>query len=165
LIYTSSIVDNTPAEQDAEFPGTNNLWTHRENTFRDSPNATLNNFQLQFNQVASTVAPVRARYGYCPIYYPGTEYSDPMVDNGNVYFEIVRGYPRNHLSHKRGLFSLYRLKTYGKEHGIVISGSYKRCQQRIDTTVGLDGLGDGTSPVQSVQVGNLNLIQGENVIN
>jgi len=81
------------------------------------------------------------------------------------HFELVRSYPRNHLYHKRPLFSLDQLITYGKTDGVVTKGIYKRCRQTTTTTVGEDGLEDGTTPVQSATVGNLNVIQSDNVIN
>ncbi len=84
---------------------------------------------------------------------------------GEEYFEVVGGYPRNHHIHKRDLFSLYKLTTYGKENGEITSGSYRRCQQIITSTIGENGLEDGSSPVQTTQVSNLNLIQSDNVIN
>lgn len=149
MAYTASFVDGTPGNPGSEFSATSNLWTHVPNTFRDRPNAPTNDYLLTryFNGL-------RDIYG-APVI---------QVDNGE-YFEIVGGYPRNHFTHKRDVFSLYNLVTYGKHNGAVTSGSYRRNQQTIDSTVGLDGLADGTPPIQTVQVGNLNLIQTDNVIN
>lgn len=149
IAYTASFVDSTPGDPGSEFSPTQNLWTHRPNTFKNSPNATTNNYLLTryFNGV-------RDIYGAPTI----------LTDRGE-YFEIVGGYPRNHFTHKRDLFSLYQLTTYGKHNGAVTSGSYRRNQQTIDTTVGIDGLEDGSSPIQITEVGNLNLIQSDNVIN
>lgn len=149
IAYTASIIDATPGNPGSEFSPTQNLWTHYPNTFRNSPNARTNNYVLTryFNGLRDI-------------------YNNPVIftDQGE-YFEIVGGYPRNHFTHKRDVFSLYNLVTYGIHNGAVTSGSYRRNQQTIDTTVGLDGLSDGTPPVQTVQVGNLNLIQTDNVIN
>lgn len=149
IAYTASIVDSTPGNIGSEFSPTQNLWTHYPNTFKNSPNGKTNNYLLTkyFNGL-------RNIYDVPPIF----------TDQGE-YFEIVGGYPRNHFTHKRDIFSLYNLITYGKHNGSVTSGSYRRNQQTIDTTVGTDGLADGTPPVQTVQVGNLNLIQTDNVIN
>jgi len=150
MVYTASVVDDTPG-------GDGNVatkqWTHYENTFRNTPNLTTNNCILTGSYSTTPGDPT-------PLHY--NQYI--FIDNGE-YFEIFGGYPRNHYTHKRSLFSLYNVKTYGKQHGVITSGSYKRCQQTLDTTVGEDGLGDGSSPIQSAQVGNLYLIQGENVIN
>jgi hypothetical protein len=78
---------------------------------------------------------------------------------------VVGGYQRNHFTHKRSFFSLFNMTIYGKERGIVTSGSYKRNSQTISTTIGETGLEDGSSPVLTIQVGNVNLIQSDNVIN
>jgi hypothetical protein len=163
MVYTASFVDSTPAEYAAEV-GSTALWEHRAGTFKNSPNATVNNYQLQYNIDASTyIFPYRPRYGYCPLYpsfIPSVIYS-----NQDEYFEIVRGYPINHFTHKRDLFSLYGLVTYNKSNGVITNGYYKRCQQTISTTIESDGLEDGSLPVQTIQIGNLNLTQGDNVIN
>lgn len=161
IIYTSSFIDTTPAAYMSETGS--NQWYHREGTFRNSPNATMNNYQLQYNPIASTIFPARPRYGYSPLY---PSYNPPPIyTQQDEYFEIVGSYQLNHLTHKRSLFSLYNLTMYGKEMGNITSGSYRRCQQTITTTIGEDGLEDGSPPVQATQVGNLNLIQSDNVIN
>jgi hypothetical protein len=149
IAYTGSIVDSVPGEAGSEVSPTQNLWTHYPNTFQNSPNGRTNNYLLTqyFNGLRDI-------------------YDVPVIltDQGE-YFEIVGGYPRNHFSHKRDLFSLYNLVTYGNRGVTVTSGLYLRNQQTIDTTVGSDGLTDGSPPIQSIQVGNLNLIQTDNVIN
>lgn len=148
VAYTASIVDSTPGDPGSEF-GLGLTWTHYPNTFLNRPNAKTNNYLLtgEFNGLRFV-------------------YNKPAIflDNGD-YLEIVGGYPRNHYTHKRDLFSLYNIVTFGLQNGAVTSGSYRRNQQTIDTTVGVDGLEDGSSPVQTTQVGNLNLIQSDNVIN
>jgi hypothetical protein len=76
-------------------------------------------------------------------------------DMGNNYYivgdgshlEIAKGYPRNHYTHKNQLFTP------------------ERNQQTISTTIGEDGLEDGTLPVQTFEVSNVNLVQSDNVIN
>lgn len=149
VAYTASIVDSTPGSPGSEFSPTQNLWTHYPNTFKDSPNGTANNFKMTvfFNGIRNIT-------------------SNPVIltDQGE-YLEIAGGYPRNHFTHKRDIFSLYKVTTYGSQAGVVTSGSYRRNQQTIDSTIGPDGLADGSSPVQTTQVGNLNLIQSDNVIN
>jgi len=151
IVYTASIVDNTPAERTAEVLP--NLWQHREGTFRNSPNAATNNYVLTYDPGLSSF------FGR-PVYEPPIIYT-----NTDEYFESVQSYPRNHLSHKRSIFSLFNMTSYGKKDGKITSGSYKRNSQNINTTIGEDGLEDGSSPVQITQVGNLNLIQSDNVIN
>ena len=116
------------------------LWTHFPNTFKDSPNAKVNNYTL------SPPAPNT------------TNYRDPHITKDvPVYFELINGYPKTHFTHKRSIFSIYSEK--------ITSGVYRRCSQTILTTIGTDGLNDGSSPIQSIEVGNVNLIQNENVIN
>jgi len=161
MVYTSSFIDTTPADYTSETGS--NQWFHRENTFRNSPNAIVNNYQLQYNPIASGIFPARPRYGYSPL-FPSFNPPPIYTDQGE-YFEIVGSYPLNHFTHKRSLFSLFNMTTYGMEAGVVTSGSYFRCQQTITTTIGENGLEDGSAPVQSTQVGNLNLIQSDNVIN
>jgi len=151
IVYSASIEDRTPAAPQYQYPP--DLWSHTESTFRNSPNAVTNNYTYTYNTLSSSLES-RDVYGPPPIFR----------DDG-TYFEIVGGYPRNHFTHKRHLFSLYSLVTYGKENNQITSGSYKRNQQTNLSTVGEDGLEDGTSPVQATQVSNLNLIQSDNVIN
>lgn len=149
MVYTASFVDNVPGSPGSEYTTTSDLWTHDANTFRNSPNAKTNNYTQ-------------------PTSYNGLRMvtsNTKIFSNSDEYLELVSGYPRNHFTHKKDLFSLYYLITYGKHNGMVTSGSYRRNQQTIDTTIGIDGLEDGTPPVQATQVGNLNLIQSDNVIN
>lgn len=129
---------NTPPENysPVQYP-----WNHKENTFKNSPNAITNNYILRNRGL--------------PV----------ILRNDGTFFEIVKGYPRNHYTHKRSLFSLFSMKTYGLENRKVITGIYYRNHQTIDSTIGVDGIQDGTSPVQSVLVGNLNLIRTDNAIN
>ena len=148
IAYTASIVDGTPGNPGSEF-GLGFTWTHYPNTFRNHPNAVTNNYFLtgEFNGLRWI-------------------YDKPAIflDDG-TYLEIVGGYPRNHFTHKRGLFSLFNVTTFGTQGGVVTSGSYRRNQQTIGTTIGTNGLQDGSPPVQITQVSNLNLIQSTNVIN
>jgi hypothetical protein len=148
-VYTASFVDNVVGSPGSEASATEDLWTHEPNTWRNSPNATVNNYTMptEFNGLRNVTQDTK------------------IFSTVDEYLELVKGYPRNHFTHKRDLFSLYKLTSYGKQNGAVTSGSYYRNQQTIDTTVGVDGLEDGSAPVQSVQVGNLNLIQTDNVIN
>ena len=169
-VYTASTYDSTPAADsyysysspdDPTIWASENRWYHYENTFRNSPNAITNNYVFTLDPNRSVVNSISTPLGVGHPYY-----SLPVVyrDDG-VYFEIVRGYPRNHYTHKRGLFSLYSLTTHGIVNGAIVLGKYLRNSQTVSSTIGEDGLEDGTPPVQSVQVGNLNLVQTDNVIN
>jgi len=148
VICTASIVSAVPTITGSYAIG--QTWVHNVNTFRNSPNLKTNNYIITGSYVP----------GPTPYHY-----TDIVNTDQGEYFEIVGSYPRNHFTHKRSLFSLYKLTTYGKTAGAVTSGSYRRCQQTTSTTIGEDGLEDGSSPVNTAQVGNLNLIQTDNVIN
>jgi hypothetical protein len=149
MVYTASFDSNVPGSVGNYSPS--NLWTHNINTFKTSPNLLTNNYQLTASKPET--APSKFDYDL---------YS--QIDDG-TYFEIVMGYPRNHYTHKRGLFSLYNITTYGLVNKVVTYGTYLRNRQTTSTTVGPDGLEDGSSPIQATQVGNLNLVQTDNVIN
>lgn len=154
-VYTASTIDSTPSRDSDWVSGdlVSSFWRHYPGTFKNSPNSTRNNFQMTYDPVLSTV-------------YNHPYYGAPYVftDNGE-YFEIETGYPRNHFTHKRNLFGLFRVETTGKVNGLTVSGSYRRNSQTINTTIGADGLEDGSSPVQQTVVGNLNLVKTDNVIN
>ena len=157
-VYTASTIDDTPNldGDPGDPPNYNyvpvNQWKHRIYTFKSSSDAITNNYVYAYN-LAESIAHSHPYYG------PGV-----IFRNDETYFEIVNGYPRNHFTHKRDLFSLYSVKMEGNKT-TTSSSFYVRNRQTIASTVGLDGLEDGTSPVQPIQVGNLNLVQTDNVIN
>jgi len=179
-VYTASTIDNTP-NLDGD-PGnlaaynyvSFNQWKHRIYTFKNSPDAITNNYVWRYNEKASDelnkIEPGRSAYGdnFVTPSGAGADYmkfmKTPIIRDDGTYFEIVNGYPRNHFTHKRDLFSLYSVKTYGNKTTIYDS-FYVRNRQTIFSTVGLNGLEDGSSPVQTTWVGNLNLVQTDNVIN
>jgi hypothetical protein len=177
-VYTASAIDSTPAK-DVDYVGSlpTHTWKHYEGTWKNSPNAILNNYVWRYNPNSSQVSPSRPRYGDDPSIYvsPDPSYNalmrTPVNRDDGIYFEIVKGYPRNHWIYKRHLFSLYSMKTSGKLRRFsngefdTETGYYYRNRQTTTSTVGSDGLENGSPPVQSVQVGNLNLVQRGNVIN
>ena len=186
-VYTASTSDSTPAGIESyigTFNGTASF-SHSANTWLNSPNAIYNNYLLRPNPLATTYRgfPV---YGLDPGYVPSVVPSPPFsstsasaeyqawvntpiyLDDG-TYFEIVRGYPRNHYTHKRNKFALERFMSYGLAGNVMLgrtvtSASYRKGMQTAGTTVGLDGLSDGSDPIQSTQVTNIDLIQSDNVI-
>jgi hypothetical protein len=85
--------------------------------------------------------------------------------NSDNYFELFGGYPINHYTHKYQIFSPNRFQFLGKTGNIITSGSYIKSSQTIDTTIGKDGLNDGSLPVESIITSNVNVIQSDNVIN
>lgn len=154
IVYTQSLIDTTPS-YDVDWTSgdlVTSYWQHAEGTFKNTPNSTTNNIRVTYDSTLSSV------HGH--LYY-----DTPYELTSGEYFEIVKGYPKNHFTHKRDLFSLYKLKTFGQSDGVSVTGSYRRNSQTADTTVGSNGLEDGSSPVQATTVGNLNLIQTQNVIN
>lgn len=214
-IYTSSIADQTPSvDGDYATSVPVHRWTHRDGTWKNSPNAIFSNWMWynkasppnytapngyvwRYNPNASLIAG-RPIYGYSSFYTsnpPGDptyqeRMKTPILWDDGTYFEIVKGYPRNHFSHKRHLFSLYAYNTVGLIHRYITgsmaarlpgpenpelmditrsfytdTGSYVRNRQTTATTIGQDSLEDGSPPVQSIQVGNLKLVQTDNVIN
>lgn len=142
IVYTASYSNFDPGEVGAHFPA--NKWVHNANTFKQTPNLTTNNYVLTSSKT-NGVDPSDPSFQFIYDTYV-------RVDNG-AYFELVKGYPRNHFTHKRDLFSLYNVE------------NYVRNRQTVSTTIGEDGLEDGSSPVQTTQVGNVNLVQTTNVVN
>jgi len=126
-----------------------NKFIHNVNTFINTPNSTQNN-----------MAAAASWTGVRNLLIPGSYYI-----NNDSYFEISYGYPRNHYTHKRSIFSPYRLQKFEKEGAVVTSGVYVRSQQTNKSTIGEDGLEDGTDPIQTFDVSNVNIIQSTNVIN
>lgn len=176
LVYIEDTIDTTPAEYGTE--DGSKEWRHRKNTFKNSPNATVSNYELKKNRGAS-IAKRRDIYGPCSDYSPSNqtlielnlEDSKPLIKNENVYYEIITGYPRNHYIHKRSLFSLYLLNSIDTKNiptdDITLSkgGLYLRNRQTSNSTIGRNGLEDGSLPVQTTIVGNVNLISGNSAIN
>ncbi len=175
-VVTSSYVSSVPSS-DADWAG-NNMWNHYINTWTNSPNAITNNYIWRPNQPASDFA-VHQVYGSFPGYYPDpvpspfdtlttAQYlqlmATPIYRDDGTYFEIIRGYPRNHFSHKKNIFSLERFVSYGIEDGTSTSQIYQKGRNIAATTIGLNGISDGTDPVQTTQVSNVDLIKSDNVI-
>jgi hypothetical protein len=164
-VYTASSIDSIPAENNNHVGGSE--WYHGANTWLNSPNTVFNNYTWRYNPNASVVRgyPV---YGYDPIYSGTPQYTalmqTPIYRDDGTYFEIVRGYPRNHYIHKRGYFALERFMSYGLANRAVTSASYRKGMQTNGTTIGPTGLSDGSDPVQSTQVTNIDLIKSDNVI-
>ena len=85
LIYSASSTNNVPVLNSGAGP-----WTHYPNTFKSSSNSITNN-----------TVPVPAQVGNLILYTASVQ------ETNGEYFEIVGGYPRNHYSHKRNIFSNY----------------------------------------------------------
>lgn len=150
MVYTEPVANTIPSYEGKYPPGYK--WEHNINTFKNSPNSIMNNYVLTSS----------AYIGGFINQFIYNKYIN--VDDG-TYFELVNGYPRNHFTHKRDLFSLYNIISTETTNNQVIYTSYRRNRQTTNSTIGLDGLADGSFPVQSLEVGNLNLLQTDNVIN
>lgn len=186
-VYTASTVDTTPAPFylfAGSLAGTASF-KHYINTWHDSPNTRFNNYLLRPNPLASAYEtsinsyPPNSVYGGDPGYNPisipapfapmtplqyATFMDTPIYRDDGTYFEIVRGYPRNHYIHKRGYFALERFTSYGLVGRTVTSSSFRKGMQTDATTIGPTGISDGSDPVQSTQVTNIDLIKSDNVI-
>lgn len=152
LVYTSSFIDDTPSIN-SDWIEAEQGWQHREGTFRNSPNAITNNYILTYDPISS-IGEGHPVYGAPYVY----------TDNG-TYFEIAKGYPYNHLSHKRDIFSLFRVRELIEQDGQTLQKMYVKNRQTNTTTIGIDGLDDGSEPIQTIQVGNVTLYRTDNVIN
>jgi tartrate-resistant acid phosphatase type 5 len=125
-------------------------WTfhHGYRTFKKRPNSTKNNTFSTFSR-----------------FFPGTV--NLYEINGDHYFETMCGYPRNHLTHKKLIFSK-EAKTALNLRDLHSTSSlfsrYTKSRQTIDTTVDASGLEDNSLPIQSVNVSNINVVKNENVL-
>jgi predicted phosphodiesterase len=63
----------------------------------------------------------------------------------NQYYETFSGYPRNHLTHKKVFLS-------------------RKSKQTQDTTIGEDGFQNGSLPIESIVVSNINVVKTDNVL-
>jgi hypothetical protein len=116
-------------------------YVHEANTFLNTPDGKVSNINARPN--ASTE--------WNPFLFDS--YVSPSVQ----YFELVSGYPKNHYTHKMQQFSKYAVATYA-------SGLFVKGKQTTDFTVNSSGIKDGSYPVQSSNVSNVNVINGSNVI-
>ena len=120
-------------------------YTHSINTFKNTPDQTINIINaININ-------------GFNP-----AQFDLNLNRDTDTYFEIVSGYPRNHYTHKRQLFSTSKYSSATATAGsssIFIKGS-----QTVATTIGENGIDDGTFPIQSINVNNVNIVNSENVI-
>jgi hypothetical protein len=86
---------------------------------------------------------------------------DLLVKPDAVYFEIVGEYPRNHYTHKATQFSKTK---YPKYITSTTSSIFVKSRQSMETTISENGLDDGSLPVQSTNVSNVNVINVDNVL-
>lgn len=140
-------------------------------TFKSRPNVKTNNIYY-----SSVMAGGSGLSNYYIVY-----------SDAEQYYETFDGYSRNHLNHKKIIFSK-ESKPKTVNLNIVISSSlgspdtygnrpvsyFRSIQQSFDryiksrqtemTTIGQDGLEDNTIPVQTINVSNINVVKTENVL-
>jgi len=133
-VYDSSSLSYT-------YDGGTNSYLHRANTFLKTPDQGVSNIYATPNNL-TPILKTTFNVNISPV---------------SQYFELVSGYPRNHYTHKAQQFSKTKYPTYN--NGIFIKG-----QQTVNTTVGADGINDGSYPVQSSNTSNVNVINTTNVI-
>lgn len=173
LVYTSSTNVLIPLDSivDVNIPDYSPVYTvsvdgwsfhHDVGTFKHRPNTTKNNIFGKF-------------------YKNNPSTLDIFTGSFNQFYETFKGYPRNHLTHKRLFFSkeskpqvttvvlevsqsIYNnVIQYFNSYRTVFD-RYIKSRQSIDTTVDINGLGDNSLPVQIINVSNINVIKTENVL-
>lgn len=78
-----------------------------------------------------------------------------------MYFELTGYYPRNHYTHKAVQFSKSKYARYitNTEKSLFVKG-----RQTIESTISETGIDDGTFPVQTFNVSNVNVLNTSTVI-
>jgi hypothetical protein len=142
---TTSIVPNDPSQLTAVV-GANTYYKHQANTFKNTPDQVFSNTSASF----TTADPITFPTLYVVVNKPATQ-----------YFELVKGFPRNHFSHKAKQFSKDKHAQYINHLYNII---YVKSRQTIDTTINTGGISDGTFPVESFNVSNVNVKNSSNVI-
>ncbi len=121
------------------------IYHHDANTFKQNPNSKTNNVYQSSSRKGKT-----------------DDFDITTIKiNHDQYYETMGGYPRNHLTHKRLIFSN---ESWPYSIGKDTFDRYIKSRQTIDTTVDLSGLTDNSLPIQSINVSNINVVQTENVL-
>ena len=155
LFYLEDVLESssstvTPTLQaDVVDIGGNIYYQHYKNTGKKTPNTVLSDIKgtLDFS------------FGYASAVGPFYRFG------GESYYEIFSGYPRNHYTHKAMQFSPVRFNASVGTKKTVSYTTFVKSRQTSESTIGEDGLEDGSLPVQSIETSNVNLEQGDNVIN
>lgn len=112
-------------------------WLHRADTFKETPNQTVSN-----TFVGSVLGGVLN--SYTSVY-------------GKEYLELVKGYQRNHQTHKRNTLSAEKYPANGN--------LYIRSRVTSTNTINASGINNNTDPIVVVNTGNVNIISAKNRIN
>jgi len=146
LVFTASVDDEYRTGDLPSFTGPPAVYSHLINTFKQTPNERFSNVK------AGVVDPV---YTYRIV-------AKELDESSDIFYEMFNGYPRNHYTHKMMTFSPDSFPTIV---GIVDTGSlYVRGRNSVDSTVGEDGINDGSYPVTTIDVGNVNIVKSDSVL-
>lgn len=182
LVYTSSLDVRTPLisfyspdmpqySPNISVDAADAIFHFDVGTFKSRPNVRTNNIYY-----SSVMAGGSGVYNYFVVY-----------SDSDQYYETFNGYSRNHLTHKRVIFSK-ESKPKTNNLNVSISSSfgepdtygnrpityfrsveqsfdrYIKSRQTETTTIGENGLEDNTLPVQTINVSNINVIRTDNVL-
>jgi hypothetical protein len=142
---TTSIVPEDPSYL-VNTVGGNNYYVHKANTFKRTPDQTFSHVSASF----TSGNPFINATSFDIVLRPTTR-----------FFELVTAYPRNHYTHKATQLSKTRYPKFVTENS---SSIYVKGKQTIDTTINESGIDDGTFPVQSFNVSNVNVKNSANVL-
>lgn len=146
LAYTASALGPDPNGDLPVDVGPPPTFNHAQNTFKNTPDERLSNIKVA---------------NLNPFNY--SIFDRVWDESSDTFFEIFNGYPRNHYIHKMNQFSPISYITMGN---LGQTGSFfVKGKQTDKTTIGEDGLNNGTYPVESINVGNVNIIKSTGVIN
>ena len=181
LIYTSSLnvtmplislsKPNLPQYSPKISVDANNVIFHFDvGTFKSRPNVKTNDIYYSSTMTGNGL------YNYFIIY-----------SDADQYYETFNGYSRNHLNHKKIVFTkeskpkTSNLNVTTRSETVVVDDLgktetlyFKTVEQTYDryiksrqtelTTIGEDGLEDNTIPVQTINVSNINVVKTDNVL-
>jgi hypothetical protein len=125
------------------YDGATGHYLHQVNTFKGTPDQIVNDIS------SSVVNPIIPTDLYLTRFPAGS------------YFQIVRGYPRNHYNHKRQLFSKFKFPIF---IDLDTNTIYVKGRNTSDTTVNENGINDGSTPIQSLNVSQVDVLNPTNVI-
>ena len=142
--YSMSYFENNEP-RGASDPSTNYFYpsySHSMNTFVNTPNLIVSNVR------ATNIQPdfVTFNLELLPCF---------------TYFELVGDYPRNHYTHKSTQFSKIKYPKYITSNS---SSIFVKGRQTINSTISETGIDDGTFPVQTFNVSNVNVMNTNNVL-
>lgn len=182
LIYTSSLNVRMPLVS---------LYTPGLSQY--SPNITVNETDVVFHfDVGTFKSGPNSKTNnvhYYSISAGGSQFCNysTIYSNDEQYYETFNGYSRNHLNHKKIIFTKESkpktsdLKIINRTETVVVDDLgrtqtlyFKTVEQMYDryiksrqteiSTVGEDGLEDNTLPVQTINVSNINVVRRDNVL-